>query len=85
MLQVVGVQEVRGEYEGRPYHNYRIHCFDGNAKGVVGNAVTFFSIKAVRFENVLQLYKGKLEDFIGAGIEVYYDQYRRPLKVDIVG
>lgn len=85
MLQVVGIQEVSGEFEGRPYHNYKIHCYDDSQRNVIGNAVMNFNVKVERFKDIVELYKGNLKDIVGANIEIYYDQYRRVSKVDIVG
>lgn len=84
-MQVVGIQEKKGNYNGVAYHNYLIHCLkdDGESLGQISEVV---KVKASKSKEVF----GKtvditdLDDFIGKEIRCYYDKFGSATEIRVV-
>lgn len=78
-MKLVGVEEKKGTYENKEYHNFILHCTHPFDNGLgEGLEVSVYKVK----EKVLSEALGKqitikdIKAFIGQEVKCYYDQYR---------
>ena len=81
MLKVIGVQHKSGDWEmeGKKgqYDNMMFYCSDNaEVEGLQGLRVSTIKIKTSLVDEMPS---------IGDDIQVYYDEYRKPVNVSVVG
>ena len=76
MLEILGVTERQGNYEGNDYHNVYLHCCNDNPDAV-GKTVEQVKIRASDVMEVFGfgLNKKKAEELLGKKIRVYYNRF----------
>lgn len=78
-MKLVGVEEKKGTFENREYHNYIFHCtnsFDnGSGEGI---QVSSHKIKAKVLTEVLgkEISLIDVKAFLGQEVKCFYDQYK---------
>ena len=69
-MLIIGVKNVKGEFEGRAYNNYVCYCDDEKAKGVIfGSCPVTVKVKASVIDEF------GLENLQGANVEFFYNKY----------
>lgn len=79
MVKVIGIVHSFGEYNGRQYDNYNLHCVRDslpNCSNESGLVTEVIKIKAADFSN----YHISLDD----NINVYYDRNGRVVDIQVV-
>lgn len=79
-MKIVGIEPKKGEYQGREYNNFLIHCVVSDDK-VIGKLKTD-TIK-FKYSNLTALCPAaNLDSWIGREISnVYYDKYGNAINV----
>ncbi|GEM_PF-6789135 len=83
-LNIIGCQTLSGTYEGHEYNKLKLHCMKDPDKNTIGNGVEIISLNMSDCADLLKSVGGELNGLIGKRIDVYYNQYRKPSKVDIL-
>nr|DAP46334.1 MAG TPA: RstB protein [Inoviridae sp.] len=73
VFEIMGIQRVTGEFEGRPYDNIRFHCLvclqkDKKVEGLQGRITKQVSMKSDLFNNDLK---------IGDCVRFFYNEYKK--------
>ena len=81
MLKVIGVQHKTGDWEMNgnkgTYDNMMFSCTDNEeVDGLTGLRVSTIKIKTSLVEEM---------PVIGDDIKVYYDEYRKPIEISVLG
>jgi hypothetical protein len=85
MSEVIGVLPVEGEYEGHSYHKLNLHVAEPMAaRDGHGQTVSIHRLNWDVAQDLLAECGGNLELLIGRRIEVYYNKFKKPVKVDIL-
>lgn len=76
-MQVVGIKEAKGEFEGRKYHNLNIHCLVPAENNDIGQLSEIVKIKVDNLTNVFgkTMSDDDFVDLIGEEIECGYNRY----------
>lgn len=87
MLTVIGVQQKQGEYQGKPYNNYILHCTkedeSGNSFGVISEQVKVKASKVVEiFGHTMT--PSDWDELVGKEIRVFYNKYGTADEVRII-
>lgn len=87
MLNVVGVQEKKGNYQGYDYHNIIIHCINDNpATQCFGQLTENFKIKFSLVKEVFgkTMSSADWQNLIGEAIKVTYNRFGNVDEVKII-
>lgn len=73
-MRIVGIENKKGEYQGRQYNNYIFHCLEAD-ENVIGKARCMqVKFKPVNLQQIVPL--DKLESLINKDVvNVFYDKY----------
>ena len=91
MLEVVGVQEVKGTYEGNDYHNVMLHCINENPQDTskkkhIGSVVDSIKIKFALVKEVFSksMSSADWQNLIGKEIKVTYNRFGNVDEVRVI-
>lgn len=86
MSEIIGVLPVEGEYEGHAYHKLNLHVATPmSARDGHGQSVLIHRLNWDVAEGLLTDCAGNLENLIGRRVEVYYNMFKKPVKVELLG
>lgn len=72
--QIVGIQQKRGEYEGRMYNNTLLHALCANVN-VIGEQASTIKMKTEVFQNILRDCKCTPDALVGRKADITFDRY----------
>ena len=72
--EIVGIQQKRGEYEGRPYDNTLVHALSANVN-VIGKQVSTIKMKTTVFQNILKECGCAPNGLIGKNADITFDRF----------
>lgn len=77
-MKVIGIQTVKGEYQGKPYCFYNITCELPSNDARIGTCCRLFKMKEKQFNNFCSNHKFKtVDDVIGYEFVMdYYDGFK---------
>ena len=87
MLNVVGVMEKKGNYQGVDYHNVMIHCINDNpATNCFGQTTETLKIKFALVKEVFgkAMSSADWQNLIGEAIKVTYNRFGNVDEVRII-
>lgn len=87
MLNVVGVQEKKGNYQGVDYHNVMIHCINDNpAVNCFGQTTETLKVKFALVKEVFgkPMSSADWQNLIGEAIKVTYNRFGNVDEVRII-
>lgn len=73
-FEIVGIQQKRGEYQGRTYDNTIIHTL-GSHVGVIGKQAGTVKMKTAVFQGILSNCKCTPDGLIGKIADITFDRY----------
>jgi len=73
-FEIVGIQNKRGEYEGRSYDNTFLHALSTNVN-IIGKQVTTIKMKTDVFQNILKDCNCAPNGLIGKTADITFDRY----------
>lgn len=81
---LVGIEEKKGEFEGRAYHNYCFHFNEDIGKpNIIGKSTGVFKVKAENLNDVLGFAPttADLNACLGKSMVVAYNRYGQPIRI----
>lgn len=72
--EIVGIQQKRGEYEGRPYDNTLLHVLSTNVN-IIGKKVDTIKVKTAVFQGLLKDCGCASDGLIGKSADISFDRY----------
>lgn len=90
-LRIFGIERSTGEYEGNYFDKWVFHVIDEerSAKAFAGEVAAYKPVK-VKVSQLGDVFGGfvqtdaDLRSLIGSRIMVFYDQYKNPMKIDVL-
>ena len=85
-LNITGIQDSRGLYEGSKYHNIKFHCtMSAEAGKGFGILVKIIKVKYVVLTKQFgrELTERELEAFIGKSARFFYDEYSNVIFIEL--
>lgn len=73
-FEIVGIQQKRGEYEGRAYDNTLLHALSTNVN-IIGKQASTIKVKTVVFQNILKDCGCASDGLIGKIADITFDRY----------
>lgn len=73
-FEIVGIQQKRGEYQGRTYDNTIVHTL-GSHVGVIGKQAGTVKMKTAVFQGILRDCKCAPDGLIGKIADITFDRY----------
>ena len=73
-FEIVGIQQKRGEYEGRAYDNTLLHTVSANVN-IIGKQVSTIKMKTTVFQNILKDCNCAPDGLIGKTADMTFDRY----------
>ena len=85
MKKIIGIQELKGDYEGRAYHSYRFYLQVENRENDRGVITENIKVKKSIVDEILNKNQyNDVSDLLGLNVvNIYYDSYKNV--VDIIG
>lgn len=83
-MRIVGVQHMVGEYEGKPFDNYRIYTVDQDRQNqeTYGVCPMYTKVKASVLHQVVA--PDKINKLIDKNVMFYFDAYKNVVKVEFI-
>ncbi len=72
--EIVGIQQKRGEYEGRPYDNTLLHTLSTNVN-IIGKQVSTIKMKTAVFQSILKDCGCASDGLIGKTADIAFDRF----------
>lgn len=73
-MKIVGIENKTGDFQGRTYNNYVLHCLEDDPKVVGGLKCSTVKFKAQALSNIVNL--DEVNKLVGKEVlDVYYDKY----------
>lgn len=73
-FEIVGIQQKRGDYEGRAYDNTLVHVLSTNAN-IIGKEVSTIKMKTAVFQNILKDCNCAPNNLLGKTADITFDRY----------
>ena len=74
MVKIVGIKERSGEYQGRQYRYYQLHCISSDDKAIGGVVTEVYKFKPAQLSAVCSL--DNLNMLVGKEVKkISYDRY----------
>lgn len=80
---IIGVENCKGVFQGEPFSGLRLHLTE-EKKNVFGQTANKVYIKTERAANLMTAAKGDFKTLIGQHVEIYFDEWKKASKVDLV-
>lgn len=82
-MEIIGVQRSTGTYEGKAFAGYRLFL-TGTKSNVTGKTCETHYLKDDVADPLMKACGGILDDLIGKNVELYFNQYHKVAKVEVM-